>query len=247
MLQEWQTATVVNIVQQTSYTRSFFLKINNTEKFDFEPGQFITLDLPIHEQKNKRWRSYSIASNPDGTNIIELVIVLLEGGLGTTYLFNEVNIGTEITFRGAAGKFTLPQNIEKDICFICTGTGVAPFRSMLKHIQLHNIYHKNLYLIFGCRKAGDCLYKDELISLQSTLQNFHYIPCFSRENTNFDFAKKGYVHDAYLELLQSKKQDESIAPVSFYMCGWKNMIDEAKENILNFGYDKKDIHLELYG
>ena len=36
-------------------------------------------------------------------------------------------------------------------------------------------------------------------------------------------------------------------PAKFYLCGWKNMIDEAKRRILAFGYDKKDIHLELYG
>ncbi len=38
----------------------------------------VGVDLPIHEKKNKRWRSYSIASSPDGTNILEFVIVQLE-------------------------------------------------------------------------------------------------------------------------------------------------------------------------
>src|SRR5690242_21728892 len=93
MLEPWRTGKVVKIEDATPTTRRFWIQIPDMEAFDFKPGQFVTLDLPIHEKKNKRWRSYSIASHPNGTNEIELVIVLLEGGLGTTYLFNEVKEG----------------------------------------------------------------------------------------------------------------------------------------------------------
>ena len=48
-------------------------------------------DLPIHDKQSKRMRSYSVASWPDGSNTFELVIVLMEGGAGTTYLFKEGN------------------------------------------------------------------------------------------------------------------------------------------------------------
>ncbi|MEJ7680423.1 MAG: FAD-binding oxidoreductase [Segetibacter sp.] len=76
----------MKISEETSSTHRFWIQIPEVESFDFIPGQFVTLDLPIHEKKNKRWRSYSIASAPDKTNVIELVIVLLEGGAGY-YLF----------------------------------------------------------------------------------------------------------------------------------------------------------------
>ena len=59
-------------------------------------------------------------------------IVKLEGGLGTTYLFEEAKVGTEIKFKKPAGVFTLPADVsDKNLVFICTGTGVAPFRSMV--------------------------------------------------------------------------------------------------------------------
>ena len=89
-IEPWRTGTVIQIVDETYNTKRYFIQVNELESFDFKAGQFVTLDLPIHEQKNKRWRSYSIASWPDGTNVYELLIVLLEGGAGTTYLFNEV-------------------------------------------------------------------------------------------------------------------------------------------------------------
>lgn len=242
MLQPWRTGIVVKIDDETVYTKRFWIQIPEVERFDFVPGQFVTLDLPIHEKKNKRWRSYSIASAPDGTNIIELVIVILEGGAGTTYLFNEIALGSELLLRGPQGVFVLPEVLDRDIFFICTGTGIAPFRSMLRNIKNHNIPHKNLYLIFGTRKKEDCLYFNELKQLQNELEHFYYLPTCSREETIPEGMRIGYVHSVYEEEV-AKNQN----PACFYLCGWKNMIDEAKQRILALGFDKKDIHLELYG
>ena len=242
MLEPWRTGTVTKILDETLSTRRFWIQIPEVEQFNFKPGQFVTLDLPIHEKKNKRWRSYSIASEPDGTNIIELVIVLLEGGAGTTYLFNEVTEGSELLLRGPQGVFVLPETLDRDIFLICTGTGVAPFRSMVHHINRYNIPHKNLYLIFGCRKVNDCLYGQELKNLEGDLEQYHYLPTFSREPEANDLVNKGYVHDVYEKIIAAEKN-----PAYFYLCGWKNMIDEAKQRILALGFDRKDIHLELYG
>jgi ferredoxin-NADP reductase len=238
-LQPWRTGKVINIIQETYNTRRFVIQIPELEKFDFIPGQFITFDLPIADKPNKRVRSYSIASWPDGTNIFELVIVLLEGGLGTTYLFNKVDVGSELTLRGAQGVFTLDDDdLQKDIIMICTGTGIAPFRSMAHHIKDHNIPHKNIYLIYGTRKQVDLLYYEEMKKLDQEMENFHYMPTLSREQWE---GRSGYVHPIYEEICANKQ------PVSFLLCGWKNMLDEAKQRILALGYDKKSIHQESYG
>jgi CDP-4-dehydro-6-deoxyglucose reductase len=241
MLEPWRTGTVIKIEDASESTRRFWIQIPELGSFNFKPGQFVTLDLPIHEKTNKRWRSYSIASAPDGSNIIELVIVLLEGGLGTTYLFNEIKVGSAITLRGPVGVFTLPETLDKDLYLICTGTGIAPFRSMVHWIHQQKIAHKNIHLIFGCRKLTDQLYGSELKALEPLENNFYYHPVFSREDAVPDGAYKGYVHGVYEQLLAAKN------PAQFYLCGWKNMIDEAKQRIMAAGYDKKDIHLEIYG
>jgi CDP-4-dehydro-6-deoxyglucose reductase len=241
MLEPWRTGTVIKIEDASESTRRFWIQIPELDSFNFKPGQFVTLDLPIHEKTNKRWRSYSIASAPDGSNIIELVIVLLEGGLGTTYLFNEIKEGSAITLRGPVGVFTLPETLDKDLYLICTGTGIAPFRSMVHWIHQQKIAHKNIHLIFGCRKLTDQLYGSELKALEPLENNFYYHPVFSREDAVPNGAYSGYVHAVYEQLLAAKN------PSQFYLCGWKNMIDEAKQRIMAAGYDKKDIHLEIYG
>ncbi len=234
----WLKGIVIRIEDETYNTKRFWIQVPELEKFEFKPGQFVTLDLPIHEKANKRWRSYSIASWPDGTNIFELLIVLNIEGAGTPYLFSEISIGSELTFRGALGVFILPEIIEKDLFLICTGTGIAPFRSMIQSIKLNNIEYRNIYIIFGSRTKKDLLYFDELTQLQSEMQNFHFLPVLSREEWE---GNTGYVHSVYEKLCEQKQ------PAAFFICGWRNMIDEAKKRIVEMGYDKKSIHQELYG
>jgi CDP-4-dehydro-6-deoxyglucose reductase len=214
------------------------MQLPELDRFDFKPGQFVTLDLPIHEKPNKRWRSYSIASWPDGTNVFELVIVKVENGLGTTYLFNEAKVGTEITLRGALGVFTLPEELDKELLLICTGTGIAPFRSMVHHLANHQLPFHRVHLIFGARTQADLLYYDELKALEQRLTGFHYHPTLSRETWS---GRTGYVHPVYQEICASHP------PAQFYLCGWKNMIDEAITTIKGMGYDRKSIHQEIYG
>ncbi len=244
----WRTAVVERITEEVKNTRRFFFRVPDLEQFDFIPGQFVTLDLPIHEKPARRWRSYSIASRPDGSNVFELCIVLLEGGAGTTYLFNEVREGSEIPVRGPLGAFILPDNlVQKDIYFICTGTGIAPFRSMLHHILVNNIPHKGIYLIFGTRKRENLLYFDEMVHLAASLPEFHFMPTLSREVWE---GRTGYVHDVYEDMLRRNSTpvgSEEESGAVFYLCGWKDMINEAKKRITDMGFSRKCIHQELYG
>jgi CDP-4-dehydro-6-deoxyglucose reductase len=234
----WLVGRVIRIENETADTRRFWIEVPELVSFNFIPGQFVTLDLPIHEKPNKRWRSYSISSSPDETNVFELIIVLDNRGSGTPYLFNEVQVGTEIPIRGPQGVFTLKEPLDEDFILICTGTGIAPFRSMINNIKNNNIPHKNIYLVFGCRTKAGLLYHEEMLQLQKDIPGFHYVPTLSREHWS---GHTGYVHAVYELLCIDKK------PAIFFLCGWKGMIDEARKRITDMGYDKKVIHFEIYG
>ena len=234
----WRKGKVIRIENETPATKRYFIQVPELDVFDFIPGQFVTLDLPIHEKLNKRLRSYSIASWPDGSNIFELIIVLDKNGAGTNYIFHEVTNGSELVFRGAQGVFTLKQPLDKDLFLICTGTGLAPFRSMVHDIKNKNTPHKNIILIFGCRTKETLLYYDEMRKMEEELPGFTYVPTLSREKWE---GHTGYVHSIYEMLCKDKR------PANFLLCGWRGMIDEAKQRILDMGYDDKDIHVEIYG
>jgi CDP-4-dehydro-6-deoxyglucose reductase len=228
---------VENVIEESDMVRRFIVKFPDEISFRFIPGQFVIFDLPIGSKDTLR--SYSIASPPVNDNTIELLIVLNPKGLGTPYLFNNIHAGSSLEISDAMGKFRLPEVIESDLCFICTGTGIAPFRSMLLDILNKDISHKDIFLIFGNRYEKDILYRKEMEELQTKINGFKFIPVLSRNNPEWQ-GRKGYVHQLYEELFADKR------PAQFYICGWKDMLHEARKRIEAMGYDKKSIKFEIF-
>ena len=100
--------------------------------------------------------------------------------------------------------FVLPEPIDHDLFFICTGTGIAPFRSMTHYILDHNVPHQNIYLIFGCRLLCDGLYNEEMKELEGKVESFSYLPTYSRESPDNNGIRQGYVHSIYEEIVTEK-------------------------------------------
>ena len=96
---------------------------------------------------------------------------------------------------------------------------------MATFLHANKLPHQNIHLIFGCRKFEDGLYIDELRELEKAEAGFHFHPCYSREPEVPSTAHKGYVHPVYEQLTDNGKK-----PAKFFLCGWKVMIDEAKQN-----------------
>jgi ferredoxin-NADP reductase len=241
---KWYDSQIIDIQSETDSTKRLWVKIHGEEKVHFKAGQFVTMDLPISDKRLKRWRSYSIASAPntEGSDILEFCIVKAEESTGgSRYLCEEAVLGTPIRFKGPDGAFFLKQPLEKDLVFICTGTGVAPFRSMIWDMYNHNISFKSIHLIFGTRYENDILYRKEFEELIQKMPNFKYDVALSREKNWKGW--KGHVHDVYTEGYREKRSD-----VDFYICGWSKMIDDVVAKlIVELGYDKSQIHYELYG
>jgi ferredoxin-NADP reductase len=234
---KYTPCSVIDIIEETDLVKRFVFKVPDEIPFDFKPGQFVMLHLPI-DSKYKN-RSYSIASPPYGNNTFELAIVLNPKGIGTPYLWENIKVGKKIDVSKPLGKFTIQEPIEEDLCFIGTGTGIAPLRSMLHHIIDKKIPHKNLYLIFGNRWEKDILYRKEMEEFAARDKNFHFIPVLSRDNPGWT-GKKGYVHPIYEEIFADRR------PATFYLCGWRDMLHEARQRIEKMGYDKKKIKFESY-
>ena len=228
---------IIKIISETDLVKRFFFKVPDEHPFNFKPGQFVMLHLPIESKYQNR--SYSIASPPYGDNTFELAIILNPKGLGTPYLWENVEIGSAINVSKPLGKFILQEPIEEDICFIGTGTGIAPLRSMILHIFNNNIPYKNIYLIFGNRWEKDILYYKEFEELAKAHINFNFIPVLSRDNPGWT-GKKGYVHEVYQEIFSDNRN------ATFYLCGWKDMLRDARLNLEKMSYDKKKIKFESY-
>lgn len=234
---EFTDATIIKITDENEVVKRFFIKMPDTMQFSFKAGQFIMLDLPLDSKYTNR--SYSIASAPSNDNIFELCIVLNPKGMGTPYMWENFREGSIVKVSRVLGKFVLPDPIDTDICFICTGTGIAPLRAQLIDIINKNLPHKNLYMVFGNRWTKDIIYRKEMEDLEAKYPEFKFIPVLSRDNDGWT-GRKGYVHPVYEEIFADKR------PAKFYLCGWSDMLKEARTRLEAMGYDKKSIKFELY-
>ena len=229
--QKWKKAKFLKIDKLSDLTWKFTIALE--EKFEYIAGQFVT--IKVHDVA----RSYSIASYNSNKNIFELLIVKLEGGELTTILFENISEGDNLEIKGPLGKFILPENIDRDLLLICTGTGLAPFRSMLEYIYNNKIQHEKIFLIFGTRMKTDLLCYEQMNDFQKSISDFHYIPVLSREKWEGEF---GYVHKQYQSIVNKQTLNNPL----FYLCGWRDMISEARNNLKESGFDSKQIKLEIY-
>lgn len=221
------------IENQGKKTKLFTLKLE--EELNFEPGQFINLIFE-DENKNTHMKPYSIASDPSKKNEIQLTINLVDEGKSTPYLFKKKE-GDNAFIKGPLGLFKLDENIKKEkITFIGTGTGVAPFRSMIKHLIL-NESDKQLTLILGIRYENEILFENELKELELNHPNFKFIPVISKPSENWK-GRIGYVQNNLdiVDPLNSK----------FYICGLPKMVEEVQNKLFNKGVLKEEIHFERY-
>lgn len=252
-MQEWYKGIVTVVINETKNVKRFVIKVTGQHNFQFKPGQHISIDQgAVEGQLYNSWKSYSIASAP-GSDSFELVISRPAAGTGE-WFWENITTGAELDFHGPQGKFLLPDTIDRDIYMICTGTGIAPFRSMLQHIHKNNIPHRNIYLVTGYRRFQDALFFSEMKTLEQQVEAFYYLPTFSREAANNHLLMRtGYVHGIYEEfmrrnmILNGVNGVPTLKPAHFYICGWHEMIGDAKERILMYGYTSKDIELEVYG
>lgn len=223
-------AVIENIIKETESVKRFFLKPQSEEGFRFLPGQFITLRIQETE------RSYSIANPPDESGLIELCIVLNSGGKVTPLLW-QMQPGDIVEISDALGSMVLPEIWDKDLCFICTGTGVAPFRSMIGYLLKQGDLNHNIYLVFGNRFSADILYKAEFEAWSARNGYFQFIPVLSSEVGPY---RNGYVHAVYEEIFADKRD------AHFYVCGWEAMCREARQRLKALGYNRRQYTFEQY-
>src|SRR5580704_13689975 len=131
------------------------------QPFAFEPGQWVSFVLPVGQDELRR--SYSIASAPDGSARFEVTVTHVVGGPGSSIL-HAMQPGAKVTVIGPQGFFTRPLASASPSLFVATGTGITPFRSMLR-AAIAAGDRAPIWLLLGVRREADRLYADEMEAL----------------------------------------------------------------------------------
>jgi len=143
-------------------------------------------------------------------------------GVASNYL-SDLQPGDKVQMTGPSGKrFLLPENLrEYNYLFFATGTGIAPYRGMIKEL-FEEEYSHDCALVFGCPYRTDLLYADYFEEMDRKHSNFHYIKSISRENRRRDGSK-------YYVQTQLEEKEELLLPILqkentlIYICGMKGM------------------------
>ena len=213
--------------------RHFVFEAVDLEKLDFIPGQFVSLTGMVNGKKITR--PYSIASPPSAGNRFELCLNLVKEGIFSPYLF-EMRSGEEVEMRLPLGQFVI-RNPSRDAILVATGTGIAPFRSML-HAHLSGS-SPAFTLLFGVRYERSLMYRAEFESMAQRFANFRFWPTPSRPEPSWT-GRTGHVQ-THLEEAIGPRRD-----VDVFLCGLKAMVDDVRNILKDMGFDRKQILFEKY-
>jgi CDP-4-dehydro-6-deoxyglucose reductase len=213
--------------------RHFEFDLPGVERFGFVPGQFMSLTAGIGEDEITR--AYSIASAPEA-NRFALCLNEVEGGRFSPHLFG-MTPGDEVTCQGPYGSFIFKRPVS-DSLLVATGTGIAPFRSMLRERLGQDEEHR-FTLIFGVRHEYGLLYREEWEAMAREYPNFDFRPTLTRPREGWT-GGTGRVQGHVLEVLGERRD------VDVYICGLKEMVNDVRALLKEKGVDRKRVVYERY-
>lgn len=219
------TATVGRVRELTSEVRELTLDLVDPPELTFLPGQSICFEVGSAHLSKPEYRYYSLASPPSQTNRLVLLVSLADQGPGSGYLFKRQE-GDELEFVGPNGSFCLREDLQRDILLVATGTGIAPFRSML-HTVFERPLTKTVTLYWGLRCEDDVYYQDELEAFARRYANFSYVMTLSRSKKAWTGARGRVTHLV--------ERIPSVNNLAVYICGNRKMVTDVTKMIRQKG------------
>src|SRR5450755_5077232 len=172
-------AEVLRSTSLSEFTRHIELEVKDVSRFGHVPGQWLSVKANTPEGEEIT-RAYSIASPPSENGHLAFCLNRVDDGFMSNHLC-KLAPGEKVTFQGPFGDFILRPPL-RDTVFIATGTGIAPFRSMLHWLLAEGDRQqgRQFWLLFGARREQDIYYREEFERLAADHAKFHFLPTLSR-------------------------------------------------------------------
>jgi glycine betaine catabolism B len=237
----WQTCTITEIVEQTPSIKSYFLRLS--KPFTYMAGQHADVRLTAPDGY-VAMRSYSIASAPSASHVIELAIERLPDGEVSPFFHDVAAVGDEIELRGPiGGHFLWPERPTAPILLIGASSGVVPLMAMLRH-RRDLAQTVPTALLLSSRTERNVLFGDELLSLETADPDFVLALAITRESPRrtTDFGRR----------IDSAMVAEVIGrlprmPEHVFASGSNPLVNIAADGALMAGLDASTIKTERYG
>jgi ferredoxin-NADP reductase len=231
-------ARLLRSVALSEFTKHIELEVSGVPRFGFVPGQWLSVKAATPDGEEMT-RAYSIASSPSENGHFAFCLNRVQDGFMSNYLCS-LDEGAKVAFQGPFGDFILRPPL-RDTVFIATGTGIAPFRSMLHWVLAESGRHQGheLWLLFGARREQDIYYREEFERLATEYDNFHFLPTLSRAATEWK-GLRGYVQEHLAQMVGTHTDMHA------YVCGLDKMVKANRELLKNLGWDRTSIRYEKY-
>ena len=211
--------------------------------FPFEPGQYATLGLMGPESPKLVQRPMSISSSADDLSEYEFFIRLIEGGALTPLLWQRT-VGDPINIKGPKGRFLL-QDDGRRALFVASGTGLAPFISMIETLRGRG-ESRDVVLLHGVSYDSHLAWREQLTELQDG-GGFpvRYVGTVSRPQHCPEWTGC----TGRVEAIVADQLDEhGLTPsnTTIYLCGNPDMITAVEEIATERGFPAEQVRKELY-
>jgi ferredoxin-NADP reductase len=230
----WQLGRVAELLDETTQTKSIALELPDWQ--GHRAGQHVDVRLTA-EDGYQAERSYSIGSAPEDSKLV-LTVERLEDGEVSPYLTDELRPGDELELRGPiGGYFVWEASLGGPVLMVAGGSGVVPFRSMLRH---HAAVGSDvpMRLLYSSRSLDDVIYHEELRGFGDAVQL-----TLTREWPDDWTGHRGRV-DA--ELLGQVGWPASDRPL-VYVCGPTGFVEAVAETLVHAGHNPGRILTERFG
>jgi ferredoxin-NADP reductase len=228
--------------------------IEELEKFDFQPGQFVSA-VALDPAGKQQTRAYSIASAPRA-NQFDVCVNRVEGGFFSNLLC-DLEVGQSIQVHGPHGLFLLRSPLTDSI-LIATGTGIAPMRGFVEHLFPENGEERSqgqkIWLVYGTRYETELYYEDYLEKVAARQPNFFYFKTLSRADNGWA-GERGYVQELVQRIAGEHARESAVDPrpvgesiynIHAYICGLNEMVAANRDCLKGLGWERKQIIFERY-
>jgi ferredoxin-NADP reductase len=234
----WQLARVLELIDETPRCKSLVLEPPAWP--GHRAGQHVDVRLTADDGYQTE-RSYSIASAPEDPNLV-LTVERLDDGEVSPYLTDELSPGDELELRGPiGGYFVWEQSLGGPLLLIAGGSGVVPFRAMLRHRTASGATTPTR-LIYSSRALDDVIYRQELAELADHDSVGVHLALTRAWPEDWP-GHRGRIDRQLLEELAWPADQQPLV----YVCGPTAFVEAVAESLVQSGHQPERIKTERFG